>query len=217
MKTDAQVKQDVNAELNWEPSVNAAEIGVEVKDGIVTLAGHVGSYAEKWAAECAVQRVSGVRALAVEMNVKLPGSSTRTDADIAGAADNVLRWTSVLPTDTVKVMVESGWITLTGEVFWDYQRKAATDAVRSLMGVAGVSDQIVIKSQAAASVVKSDIEAALKRRAKSDAKQISVDVRGGDVTLTGTVHSWSERELAAKSAWSAPGVSNVVDNIKVVY
>jgi osmotically-inducible protein OsmY len=217
MKTDAQLKQDVNAELNWEPSVNAAEIGVEVKDGIVTLAGHVSSYAEKWGAESAAQRVSGVRALAIEINVKLPGSSTRTDTDIARAADNVLQWTSALPADAVKVKVESGWITLTGEVSWDYQRRAATDAVRSLLGVAGVSDQIVIKSMVSALVVKSDIEAALKRRAKSDAQHISVDVLGGNVTLAGTVHSWSERELAAKSAWSAPGVRNVVDNIKIVY
>src|ERR1700722_14276350 len=170
MKTDMQLKQDVNAELSWEPSVNAAEIGVEVKDGIVTLAGHVSSYSEKLGAERAAQRVAGVKALAIEMNVKLPGSSKRTDSDIARSAESVLQWTGFLPKDAVKIMVESGWITLKGEVDWDYQRKAATDAVRSLLGVAGVSDQIVIKSKASASVVKSDIEADLKRRAKPDAQ-----------------------------------------------
>jgi osmotically-inducible protein OsmY len=217
MKSDMQLKQDINAELSWEPSVNAAEIGVEVKDGIVTLAGHVSSYAEKLGAERAAQRVAGVKALAVEMNVKLPGVSKRTDTDIARSAESVLQWTSFLPKDAIKIKVESGWITLTGEVGWDYERKAAVDAVRTLLGVSGVSDQIVIKTKTSASVVKSDIEAALQRRAKSDAKHISVDVRGGDVTLTGTVHSWSERELAANSAWMAPGVRSVVDNITVAY
>jgi osmotically-inducible protein OsmY len=215
MKTDAQLKQDVDAELSWEPSVNAAEIGVEVKDGIVTLAGHVSSYSEKLGAERAAQRVSGVKALAIEMNVKLPGVSKRTDSDIARSAESVLQWTGVK--DSVKIKVESGWVTLTGEVDWDYQRKAATDAVYSLLGVTGVSDQIVIKSKASASIVKSDIEAALKRRAKSDAQHISVDVKGGEVTLTGSVHSWSERQLAAHSAWSAPGVHSVVDKITVAY
>jgi len=217
MKTDIQLKQDVSAELSWEPSVNAAGIGVEVKDGIVTLAGHVGSYAEKLGAERAAQRVAGVKALAVEIDVKLLGVSKRTDTDIARSAENVLLWTSFLPKDAVKIKVESGWITLTGEVAWDYQRKAAVDAVRTLLGVSGVSDQIVIKTKVSASVVKSDIEAALQRRAKSDAQHIAVDVRGGDVILTGTVHSWSERELAANSAWMAPGVRSVVDNITVGY
>jgi len=217
MKTDIQLKQDVNAELSWEPSVNAAEIGVEVKNGIVTLAGHVSSYAEKFGAERAAQRVAGVKALAVEIDVKLPGMSKRTDADIARSAENVLLWTSYLPKDAIKIKVESAWVTLTGEVTWDYQRKSALNAVRTLMGVAGVSDQIAIKAKTSASVIKSDIEAALQRRAKSDAQHISVDVLGGDVTLTGTVHSWSERELAANSAWMAPGVRSVVDNITVSY
>jgi osmotically-inducible protein OsmY len=217
MKTDAELKQDVTAELGWEPSVNAAQIGVEVKDGIVTLAGHVGSYAEKLGAERSARRVSGVKALAIEMNVNLPGSSKRNDADIARSATNVLEWTSFLPKDSIKVMVEGGWITLTGEVDWDYQRKSATNAVRDLLGVAGVSDQILIKAKVSSSVVKSDIEAALKRRAKFDAQHISVEVRGAEVILTGIVHSWSERELAANSAWSAPGVRNVQDNITVTY
>jgi osmotically-inducible protein OsmY len=217
MKTDTQLQHDVIAELKWEPSVNAAQIGVEVKDGIVTLAGHVSSYAEKWDAERAAQRVSGVKALAIEMDVKLSGSSKRTDADIARSAENALQWTTFLPKDRVKVMVESGCITLSGEVDWEYQRQAAAGGVRYLMGVTGVSNQIAIKPKVSVSVVKSDIEAALKRRALADAQKISVEVRGADVTLTGTVHSWSERDLARHSAWGTPGVRNVVDNITVAY
>ena len=217
MKTDKQLKQDIIDELDWEPSVNAAQIGVEVKDGIVTLTGHTDSFAEKWNAEAAAQRVAGVKALAIEMEVTLPGSSRRTDADIARTATNVLEWTTYLPKDAVKVMVENGWITLTGEVEWEYKKREAVYAVRYLMGVTGVSDQIVIKPVVSTSAVKEDIEAALKRRAVNDAKNITVDVRGGDVTLTGTVHNWSDRELAASTAWCTPGVHNVVDNINVHY
>ena len=217
MKTDTQLQQDVLAELKWEPSVNAAQIGVAVKDGIVTLAGHVSTYAEKLAAERAAQRVSGVKALAIDMDVKLSGSSMRNDADIAGAANNALQWTSSFPKDGVKVMVESGCVTLSGEVDWEYQRQAAAKGVRYLMGVTGVSNQIVIKPHVTSSAVKSDIEAALKRRATADAQNISVEVRGADVTLTGTVHSWSERDLARHSAWGTPGVRNVVDHMNVAY
>ena len=217
MKTDTQLQQDVLAELKWEPSINAAQIGVEVKDGIVTLHGHVSSYAEKWDAERAAKRVSGVKALAIEMDVKLPGSGKRTDADIASSANNVLRWTSHLPTDSVKVKVESGFVTLSGELDWEYQRQSATGAVRYLLGVTGVSDQIVIKPKVSLSAVKSDIEGALKRRAHADAQKISVDVRGTDVTLSGKVHSWSERDLAKHAAWGTPGVRNVVDNMTIAY
>jgi osmotically-inducible protein OsmY len=217
MKTDTQVQQDVIAELKWEPSVNPTHIGVEVQDGVVTLAGHVDSYAEKWNAERAAQRVSGVKALAIEMDVKLAGSSQRNDVDIARSAENALDWMTYLPDDSVKVMVEDGWITLSGDVSWEYQRQTAAGAVRYLMGVKGVSNDISIKPKVSVSAVKSDIEAALKRRANADAQNISVDVRGNDVTLTGTVHSWSERDLARDSAWGAPGVRNVVDNITVTY
>jgi osmotically-inducible protein OsmY len=217
MKTDAQVQQDVIAELKWEPSVNAAHIGVEVNGGVVTLAGHVGSYAEKWDAERAAQRVSGVKALAIEMDVKLPGSSKRNDADIARAVENVLEWTTYLPKDHVKVMVEGGSVTLSGEVDWEYQRQSAADAVRYLMGVTGVSNQISVKPTASAGAITSGIEAAMKRRAQTSAQKISVQVKGADVTLGGTVHSWAERDLARNSAWGAPGVRNVVDNIAIVY
>lgn len=213
MKTDAQLQQDVIAELEWEPSVDAVRIGVTVEGGIVTLDGHVNSYAEKWDAERAGQRVSGVRALANKMDVSLPRSSHRNDADIALAAENAMLWTTFLPRQTVKVVVEDGWITLSGELDWDYQRQAAAATVRHLMGVRGVSDQIAIKPQASSGAVKSGIEAALKRRTRVDAQQIQVEVQGGDVTLTGTVHSWAERDLAIHSAWGTPGVTSVVDRL----
>lgn len=216
MKTDTQLQSDVIAELRWEPSINSEDIGVEVKDGIVTLAGHVGSYAEKVDAERATMRVSGVKALAVEMDVRLTGSSTRTDAEIAQSVDNVLQWTTYLPQDAVKIRVESGWVTLSGEVAWEFQRQSAVSAVRYLLGVKGINDQLVIKPKVSAPVVKADIETALKRRAQRDANKIYVNVHGTDVTLSGQVHSWSERELARHTAWGSPGVRSVVDNITLI-
>jgi osmotically-inducible protein OsmY len=217
MKTDAELQRDVVAELSREPSINAAQIGVEVKDGIVTLAGHVNSYAKKWDAERAAQRVYGVKAFAIEMDVSLPGSSKRNDVDIARSAENVLQWMTYLPKDLIKLKVENGWVTLTGELDWEYQRQAAANAVRYLMGVIGVSDEIVVKPKVSLTAVKSEIESALKRRAHTDAQKISVKVQGSDVTLTGTVHSWSERDLATHSAWGTPGVRNVVDNMTIGY
>ena len=215
MKTDLQLQQDVLAELDWEPAVNAAGIGVEVKDGIVTLAGHVNSYAEKWDAERAAQRVGGVRALAVEMDVRLPGSSRRDDVDIARAVENALVWSTALPGNAVHVMVESGYVTLTGEVAWPYQRDAAVQAVRYLMGVTGVSDQILIKQNVSPIAVKAKIEASLKRQAHQDTRLIGVAVHGAEVTLTGIVPSWTERDLARNSAWSTAGVHSVIDNLTV--
>ena len=216
MKTDSQLQQDVMAELKWEPAVHAAQIGVEVKNGVVTLAGEVSSYVEKWNAERAAQRVNGVKALAVEMKVKLSEFGKRTDADIAESAKNILGWTSSLPADAIKVMVEGGWLTLSGDVEWQYQRQDAAHSVRYLSGVTGVSNQIAIKPSVSAKVVKSDIEAALKRRAAADAKTIAVEVKGADVTLSGTVHSWAERDLAKRSAWGTSGVRNVVDKMNLV-
>ena len=217
MKTDAQLQKDVIAQLAWEPAIQATRIGVEVKDGVVTLAGEVATYSEKWYAERAAQRVSGVKALAIEMKVTLAGSARRTDADIGQSARNVLDWTTSVDSDAVKVQVEGGWITLSGEVDWQYQKQAATDAVRALMGVTGVSDQIGNKHKPMASIVKADIDAAIKRSAALDSSEIFVDVRGTDVTLTGQVHSWSERDLATDSAWSSPGVRNVIDKMTLSY
>lgn len=215
MKTDAQLQQDVNAELKWEPSVNATQIGVEVKDGIVTLAGQVDSYSEKLDAEIAAQRVFGVKGLAVEINVKLPGASHRRDADIAHSAENVLSWSNYVQPDVVKVMVERGWVTLSGQVRWDFERRGAAAVIRHLTGVVGVTDQITIKDKVSSKAVKEDIEAALKRRAKNEDDDITVDVKGTDVTLSGTVHSWSERDLVSHAAWNSHGVWNVVDNLVV--
>ena len=216
MKTDAQLQQDVMAELKWEPAVHAAQIGVEAKDGVVTLAGEVSSYGEKWCAEAAAQRVNGVQALAVELTVKLTEFGKRSDADIAESARNILSWTSSVPENAVKVLVERGWLTLSGHVEWRFQSDDAEACVRKLSGVVGVSNQIAIQPAVSAGVVKTDIEAALKRRAAADAKTINVEVQGGDVTLTGTVHSWAERELATRSAWGSAGVRNVVDKMNLV-
>jgi osmotically-inducible protein OsmY len=217
MKTDKQLQQDVIAELSWEPSVNAAHIGVEVSNGVVTLAGHVTNYAEKFNAERAVQRVAGVKALATEMDVKLAGTSKRNDSELAAAAEAALQSATYFSPNEVKIKVESGWITLSGDVEWDYQRQNSVAAVRHLLGVIGVTDQIAIKPKLSSILVKSEIEAALKRRARTDAQKISVDIQGSDVTLTGSVHSWSERDLARESAWSTPGVRNVVDKMTVSY
>lgn len=217
MKTDTQLQSDVMAELKWDPSFNAAEIGVEVKNGVVTLSGHVDKYAEKWAAERAAQKVTGVKALAIELDVALPGASNRSDGDIARTAENVLEWTTNWPKDLVKVMVEKGWVTLSGELDYEYQRQLASSSVRHLMGVTGVSNQVTIKSKLTSSTVKSDIEAALKRRALTDAQEIMVTVNGSKVTLTGVVHSWSERDMVSDSVWNTPGVTDVNDNISVAY
>lgn len=217
MKTDHQLQQDISAELLWEPSVHAARIGVAVKDGVVTLAGQVDSYAEKWSAERAAQRVSGVLALATELTVQLTSLSRRTDADIAAAVENLLEWTSSLPAGAIQVMVEGGFVTLSGDVDWQYQRQAATDSVRHLMGVTGVSDQISLKPSVSATAVQSDIEAALRRNATADARQIAVAVHGQDVTLSGAARTWSERETAVNTAWGSPGVRNVVDRMTLAY
>jgi osmotically-inducible protein OsmY len=217
MKTDSQLQSDVIAELAWEPSIHSEEIGVEVKGGVVTLAGHVGTYSEKLEAERAALRVVGVKALAVEIDVRLAGINARTDGDIARTVENVLQWTTCLNKDSVKIKVEGGWVTLSGEVNWDYQRQAAVDAVRNLMGVKGVSDLIAIKPTVSAPLVKADIEAALVRRAHKDSNSISVSVDGNDVTLSGSVHNWSERELATQTAWRTPGVRSVTNKTTVTY
>jgi osmotically-inducible protein OsmY len=215
MKTDLQIQQAVMAELQREPDIDAALIGVEVEDGVVTLAGRVSSYAEKWDAERTAQRVSGVQALAVDLAVSLPGPSHRSDADIAHAAGNVLQWTTNLPKDSIKVRVEGGWVTLTGGVEWDYQRRAAEAAIRNLLGVTGLSDQIIVKPTISIGVVQAQIENAMRRRTFAGAHQIHVEVTGANVVLSGTAENWAARDLACHSAWSTPGVHHVVDNIHV--
>ena len=213
MKTDTQLKHDVLAELQWQPSIHAAEIGVEVNDGVVTLAGEVGSYAEKWDAERAAQRVAGVKSLAIERDVKLSEFGKRTDADIARSAQTALGWSTNLVPDSIQVMVENGWITLSGAADWQYQKQAANECVRHLSGVIGVSNEMVLTPRAMKSTVKADIEAALKRVAPDEAQKIAVAVTGANVTLSGTIGSWSERDLATTTAWATPGVRVVVDDL----
>lgn len=215
MKSDHQLKLDVIEELAWEPSINETEIGVEVKGGIVTLSGHLGSYAEKYAAEKATLRVSGVKAIAVEIDVKLPGASQRTDADIAATAQRGLEWNALVPHEKVKVKVEDAWITLTGEVDHEYQRLAAESALRNLLGVVGISNQIKVKPGILPKDVKVNIEAALQRRAHKQTQAISVTVAGDEVTLSGWAPSLAERRAAYLAALSAPGVTRVIDNMQV--
>jgi osmotically-inducible protein OsmY len=217
MKTDTQLQNDVMAELKWDDSVNASKIGVEVSGGVVTLSGQVDNFSQKWSAERATQKVGGVKALAVEIDVILQGSGSKSDTEIARTAKNVLEWTTNWPKNNVQVMVESGWVTLTGELDYAYQRELATGAVRHLMGVTGVSNQTVVKQVLTTSNVKADIIAALKRRAITDAEEIMITVDGGQVTLTGVVHSWSEHDMVTDSVWNTIGVTDVNDNISVAY
>ena len=216
MKTDIQLQQDVMAELKWKPNINSAHIGVEVKDGIVTLAGLVSSYDEKWQAERIARNVAGVKALVIDLDVHLHDSHTRSDGDIASAAETALEWlTLLLPKDAIQILVEKGWVTLSGEVEWDYQRQSAQNAIRYITGITGVSNEIKLKTAVALVTVKREIEDALKRMAVSDARLISVDIKGNDITLSGKAQSWAERSLVVHSAWCVPGVHNVIDNVVI--
>ena len=209
MNSDRKLQMDVLDELRWEPGVNATDIGVSVKDGVVTLEGNVDSFAEKWAAEEAVKRLPGVKALALDIEVKLPGSSERSDTDIAQAAENALKWDVAVPHKQIKVSVERGFVTLEGEVDWKFQKSAADRAVRHLKGVTGLNNFITIKPKVAPENVSEKIEAALKRNAILDAQHITVQAEGSKVTLSGSVHSWAELDAAEDAAWGAPGVSEV--------
>jgi osmotically-inducible protein OsmY len=213
--TDLELKKAIESELSWEPSINAAEIGVAVKDGIVTLSGRVESYWQKVAAEHAAERVAGVKAVANDLEVRLPGMSERTDEDIARAAINALEWSVLVPPARVKVKVSKGWVTLEGTVDWQFQKSAAEKAVRKLIGVKGVSDFIEVKPRVSKTEVKVAIEDALKRSAELDATQLKVETEGDKVILRGKVHSWFEREEAERAAWRAPGVRTVEDQIEI--
>ncbi|WPG41355.1 BON domain-containing protein [Variovorax sp. EBFNA2] len=215
MKTDTQLRNDIQAELNWAPDVKTSDIGVIVKDGVVTLTGHLASHAEKYAVERAVQRVHGVKALAIELTVKLPFDNQRTDADIALAAERALQWSVLVPDDKIRPMVEKGWLTLNGEVEWEYQRNAAEVAVRDLMGVTGVSNLVKVKPKVTPADVEKKIHEALARQAEREANRLAITVDGSQVTLRGTVHSWTERDAVQGAAWATPGVSVVVNDLLV--
>jgi osmotically-inducible protein OsmY len=214
IKTDIQLKHDIEAELQWCPNVNAAQIGVTVDHGAVSLLGAVDSYPQKWAAEDAVKRVSGVRAVAQDLTVKIIGEHKRTDAEIAGAVLHALKWDVFVP-DTVTAKVQQGWITLEGRVTWNYERESAERSVRHLTGVVGVVNSIVLKPQVSAVQVKEKIQSALQRQAAKDANSIYIDTSGGTVTLTGKASSWQSIADATNAAWAAPGVTTVVDHLKV--
>ncbi|MFT5736672.1 MAG: osmotically-inducible protein OsmY [Maribacter sp.] len=217
MKTDSQIKMDVQDELDWEPSIDETKIGVAVDDGVVTLSGEVDSYAKKIAAEKAAKSVYGVKAVAEDIMVKYSSSFTRSDTEIAKAALNALKWHSSVPNDTVMVKVENGWVYLTGELKWDYQKDSAKNAIKDLTGVKGVSNGITIKQDVKPFEVKEKIAKAFERSAEIDAKGITVTTDGHTVTLSGKVHSIKEKEDAEKAAFKAPSVWQVKNKLRVQY
>lgn len=215
MSQDDQLQKAVLAELNWEPSITAAHIGVTADNGTVTLSGHVESYGQKHAAEMATGRVKGVKAVAEEIEVRLPFQIKRDDADIATAAVNRLAWDTGTPRDAVKIKVEKGWLSLTGEVNWHFQKEAAEREVRHLLGVVGVTNNISIKPHVDTAHISDDIKHAL-HRSWFEPEQVHVSAMGGKVKLTGTVGSWLERQTAGSTAWAAPGATTVENDLVVV-
>jgi len=214
--TDRQIQEYVQDALDWEPSVDAAEIGVSVENGVVALRGEVNSYSDRATAERVALGVYGVKAVANELEVRLRDGQHRTDTDIAQSVLSALKWNTQIPEDQITVAVSNGWVTLKGRVDWQYQRSTAESVVRDLIGVRGVTNSISVEPHVSAADVKTKIEAALKRSAEVDARRINVAVSDDKVTLTGNVHAWFERDEARRAAWSAPGVKNVEDRLAVV-
>jgi osmotically-inducible protein OsmY len=213
--TDLELKRHVEDALSWEPSVDAAEIGVSIDNGVVTLRGKVGTYSEKSTAERVSLAVYGVKAVANDLDVRLMKGFERTDTDIAQAAANAVEWSTVVPSKRVTIAVTDGWVTLKGTLDWNYQKDAAARAVRDLTGVRGVTNLIIVQPRAKTIDVRDKIEAAFKRSAEIDARRINVTAAEGKVILSGQVHSWAERQEAERAAWAAPGVTQVEDRLSI--
>jgi osmotically-inducible protein OsmY len=214
--TDRTLQEDVQHALDWEPSVDAADIGVSVEDGVVTLRGDVKTYAEKAAAERVALGVYGVKAVANDMHVRIGERHERTDTEIAQAILSALKWNTMVPNEKITVAVSNGWVTLKGKVDWEYQRAAAGNAVGDLTGVRAVTNNITVEPHVSIADVKAKIEAALTRSAEVDARRINVVVADGKVVLSGNVRSSFERDEARRAAWAAPGVKAVEDTIAIV-
>lgn len=213
--TDQDLKHNVERALDWEPSLDASDIGVAVDERVVTLRGNVRSFAEKTTAERVVHRVYGVKAVANDLMVHVPRAFERTDTEIAQAALAALKWNTLVPDDKVTVTVANGWVTLQGMLEWQYQKDAATRAVRELTGVRGVTNDILLQPRVKTTEVREKIEAAFTRSAEIDARRINVTATDGKVILSGNVHSWVERQEAERAAWAAPGVTSVDDRLIV--
>jgi osmotically-inducible protein OsmY len=215
MKTDSDIKRDVEAELKWDPDIDPTDIAVAVKSGVVTLTGFVRSYSQKYQAEADVKRVSGVVGVANDIAVRLPSSSERPDPEIARDAVAALKAELPYSYGNMKVTVKSGWLTLEGDADWNYQRTRAEEAVRRVKGIKGVSNLIILKPRVAASEIRSKIEEAFRRNAEVDARHITVEANGSEVILKGAVRSWAERQEAERAAWRAPGVTKVESRITI--
>ena len=215
MKSDIDIERDVKEELSWDPDLDATDIAVSVKKGVVTLTGFVKSYTDKYEAEAAAKRVAGVVAVANDIEVRVPSIDERPDPEIARDAVAAIKSQLPISSEKIKIVVKNGWITLEGEVEWQHERSTAEHAVRRIKGVKGVSNQIKLKPQAQPSEIKRKIQEAFLRNAEVDSNRIIVDADGSVVTLKGTVRSWIEREEAERAAWAAPGVTSVVDQIVV--
>jgi osmotically-inducible protein OsmY len=215
MRSDSEIEKDVKAELEWDPDLDATDIAVSVKNGVVTLTGFVKSYTDRYEAETAAKRVAGVVAVANDIEVRMPSVDERPDPEIARDAAAAVKSQLPISSENIKIIVKNGWVTLEGQVEWQYQRQTAEKVVRRIKGVKGVSNTILLKPRAEPTEVKRKIQEALRRSAEVDANRIEVEARGGEVVLKGTVRSWIEREEAERAAWAAPGVTKVEDRIVV--